>query len=69
MKVSFEADLVVAFAGGAVRNGVGAFFLGNADLFLGDQRPGDTGAEQVAVLINGAAFEHGPEEIFHEFLA
>src|SRR5690606_7260594 len=40
-----EAHLVVAFSGGAVGDGIGAYLLGDLDLPLGDQRPGDGGTE------------------------
>ena len=43
----FEADLVIALAGRAVRDGVGAGLGGDLDQVLGDQRAGDRGAEQV----------------------
>ena len=35
-----EADLIVALAGAAVGDRVGAFEQGNLDLVLGGQRPG-----------------------------
>jgi hypothetical protein len=47
-----EADLVVALAGGAMGDGVGADFLGDLDEALGDQRPGDRGAEQIDALVD-----------------
>ena len=39
--VEFEADLVVAFAGRAVRDGVGFFLLGDFHHTLGDERARD----------------------------
>ena len=42
-----EAHLVVALAGRAVTDGVGADLARDLDLLLGDQRPRDRGAEQV----------------------
>ena len=64
-----EADLVVALAGRAVGDGVGAGFLRDLDQVLGDQRPGDRGAEQIEALIEGVGAEHREDEIGDEFLA
>ncbi len=36
---------------------------------LGDQRPGDRGAEQVDALVERVGAEHRKDEILHEFLA
>ncbi len=47
-----EAHLVVALAGGAVDDRVGADLFGDLDLLLGDQRPGDGGAEQIVALVD-----------------
>ncbi|MNL16185.1 hypothetical protein D3C87_1372140 [compost metagenome] len=65
----FEPDLVIALAGGAMGNGVGAGFLGDFDETLGDQRAGDGGAEQILAFINRIGAEHGEDEVAHEFLA
>ncbi len=65
----FEAHLVVALAGGAVRDGVGAGLVGDLDQALGDQRPRDRGAEQVFAFVHGVGAEHREDEIAHEFLA
>ena len=64
-----EAHLVVALAGGAVGDGVGSLLAGDLDLPLGDQRPGDGGAEQVGVLVDGAGAQHRKDEVAHELLA
>ena len=64
-----EADLVVALAGGAVGDGVGADLLGDLDLLLGDQRPGDRGAEQVLALVLGVGPEHREDVVAHELVA
>jgi len=64
-----EAHLVVALAGGAMGDRIGAHLLGNLDLFLGDQRPGDGGAQQIDTLIDGVGPEHGKDEVADEFLA
>ena len=64
-----EAHLVIALARGAMGHGVGAGRLGDLDLPLGDQRPGDRGAEQIDALVERVRPEHGEDEIAHEFLA
>ena len=64
-----ETHLVVAFAGGAVGNGVGAGFVGNFDQALGDQRTGDGSTQQVLALVDGVGAEHREHEITHEFFA
>ena len=52
-----------------MRHRVGADLFGDLDLPLGDQRPGDGGAEQVLALVKRVGPEHGEDEIAHEFLA
>ena len=47
-----EAHLVVALAGGAVGDRVGAFRARDLHLGLGDERPRDRGAEQVGALVD-----------------
>jgi hypothetical protein len=47
----FEPDLVVALAGRAVADGIGAGLGRDLDQTLGDQRPRDGGAEQVEPLV------------------
>ncbi len=64
-----EAHLVVALAGGAVGDGVGADLAGDLDLALRDQRPGDRGAEQVDPLVERVGAEHRHHEVLHEDLA
>ncbi len=64
-----EADLVVAFAGGSVGDGVGTFGVGDIDLVLGDEGAGDGGAEEVLGFVDGAGFEHGEAVLLGEFLA
>ena len=65
----FEAYLVVAFAGGAVGDGVGAFLGGDLHLGLGNQRPGDRGAEEITTLVDGVGAEHRENEVAGELLA
>ncbi len=64
-----EANLVVALAGRAVRDGVGAGLFGDFDQVLGDQRAGNRGAEQIDAFIDGIGAEHRENEIAHEFFA
>ena len=64
-----EADLVVALAGRAVADRVGADHLGDLDLALGDQRPRDRRAEQIQPLVQRIGAHHREDVIPHEFLA
>ena len=50
-------------------DGVGPFDLGDLHLPLGDQRPGDGGAEQVVPLVDGVGAEHREDEVADELLA
>jgi hypothetical protein len=52
-----------------VRDRIGAGFLRDLDEALGDQRPGDRGAEQILALIHRVGAEHREDEIAHELLA
>jgi hypothetical protein len=65
----FEADLVVAFAGGAVGEGVAVFSAGDVDHAFGDDGAGDAGAEEVLAFIDGSGLEHGEDEVAGEFFA
>jgi hypothetical protein len=53
-----KANLVIALAGRAMGNRIGAGFFGDLDQPLGDQRTGNRGAEQVDAFINGIGSEH-----------
>ena len=64
-----EAHLVVALAGGAVGDGIGADFLRDLDLLLGDERPRDGGAEQILALVKRVGAEHRKHVVADEFLA
>ena len=64
-----EAHLVVALARRAMGDGIGAGRLGDLDQALGDQRPGDRGAEQIDALVERVGPEHREDEIAHELLA
>ena len=46
-----------------------ADFVGDLDLALGDQRPGNRGAEQIRALVQRVGAEHREDEIADEFLA
>ena len=63
-----EADLVVALAGGAVADRVGADLARDLDLALGDQRPGDRGAEQILALVERVGAEHREDVVADELL-
>lgn len=65
----FEAHLIVAFAGRAMRDRLGAGQVGDLDHPLRDQRPGDRGAEQIFALVHGVGAEHRKDVIAHELLA
>lgn len=65
----FEADLVVAFTGGTVGDGVGVFAEGDFDHAFGDAGSGDGGAEEVLAFVDGTGLEHGEDVIAGEFLA
>ena len=45
---------------------VGLLGVGHFHLVLGDQRPGDAGAQQVAVLVDRPGLEHRPEVVLDE---
>ena len=64
-----EADLVVALAGAAVGDRVGALALGDLDEELRDQRPGERGRERVGALVQRVGLEVRPHEVGHEPLA
>ena len=61
-----EAHLVVALAGRAVGDGVGADLLRDFDLALGDQGPGDGRAQEVGALVERVGPEHGEDVVTHE---
>ena len=69
MRGDVEADLVVALAGAAVGDGVGAFLVGDLDEELGDQRPGHGRRERVDALVEGAGLDVRPAEVADESVA
>ena len=64
-----EADLVVALAGAAVGDRVGAFLVGDLDQQLGDHRSGHGRGQRVDALVQGAGLDVRPAEVTHEPLA
>ena len=64
-----EPHLVVALAGRAVGDGVGADLARDLDQALGDQRPGDRSAEQIKALVLRVGAEHREHVVAHELLA
>ncbi len=50
-------------------HGIGAHLLRDLDLFLGDQRARDRGAQQIDALVQRIGAEHGEDIVAHEFLA
>ena len=63
----FKADLVVALACSAVSDGIGAFFLGDFDEFLGNKGPSEGRAQEVFAFIDSTGFDRRPNVLFHEF--
>ncbi len=64
-----EADLVVALARRAVADRVGPDGAGNLDLLLGDERPGDRGAEQILPLVQRIGAHHREDIVADELVA
>ena len=65
----FEAHLIVALAGRAVRDRIGADYLGDLDLLLGDERARDRGTQQILALVERVGTEHRKDIVADEFLA
>ena len=65
----FEAHLIIALAGRAMGDRIGAHFVRDLDQPLGDQRPRDRGAKQILTLILRVGAEHREHVVAHEFLA
>ncbi len=59
LDAELEADLVVALAGCAVADGRSAFFAGDLDKLLGDQRTCHGCAEKIFVLVDGVCLDAG----------
>ncbi|MPM42215.1 hypothetical protein SDC9_88878 [bioreactor metagenome] len=62
-----KAHLIVALAGTAVGNGVGALFEGNFRDMLGDDGAGKGGSKEV-VLVAGTCLQRGDYVGIHEFV-
>src|SRR6267378_6237093 len=65
----FETDLIVALAGAAVREAVGAELQRNFRLALGDDGPRHGSTEEIGVFVDRAGAERRPNVIAHKFLA
>lgn len=63
-----KANLVVALSCAAVRKDLTVILLGDADLSACNDRPGQRGAEQVAVLVDGIALGGTEDQLLDEFL-
>ena len=62
-----EPDLVVALAGAAVADGVGALLLGDIHQALGDDGTGKGGAQQI-VLVLGTHHHRGDDHVVHHLV-
>jgi hypothetical protein len=62
-----KAHLIIALAGGAVADGIGAFQSGDFHLALGYQGPGNGCAQKVLPLIDGIGAKHGKDEVVDKF--
>lgn len=52
-----------------MRHILGSLPLRNLHLFAGDAGPGQRGAQEVAVLVQCAGLDGGPDELLHKLLA
>ena len=64
-----EADLVVALAGAAVRDGVAAVLAGGVHQVLDDQRPADRRHQRVAVHVERVGLDGGQAVFVGELVA
>ena len=64
-----EAHLVVALAGAAVGDGLGADLLRERHVMRGHRGAGHRRAEEVGARVDGAGAQRGEHEVAHEFLA
>ena len=49
-------------------DGVGLFLSGDFHHALGDERPGDAGAEEILAFVDRAGVDDGIDEVAREFL-
>lgn len=63
-----ESDLVIALAGAAVAENLAVVLLGSLDLGAGNDGAGQTGSEEVSVLVDGIALDGGEDELVDELL-
>ena len=64
-----ETDLIVAFAGAAVRDGIGAEFFGELHLALREKRARERCAQKIFMFVHGSGAQRGPDVTGDEFLA
>ena len=64
-----DANLVVALAGAAVGDGLGAVFNGNLGEAAGDEGAAQGGGQGILTLVNGAGPERRPQELADQRLA
>ncbi len=64
-----EADLIVALAGAAVRDGDGVVFAGGIDHQLGDERPAQRRGQRIFALVERAGHQGGKDETIDEQIA
>ena len=62
----FETDLIIAFAGGPVGDGVGSVLDRGADHAFGDTGTGDGGAEEILAFVDRASLDHGEDVVGRE---
>ena len=62
-----KPHLVVALAGAAVGDGVGPLSLGDLHQLLADDGPGEGGAQQI-LLVAGAHFQRGDDDVVHHLV-
>ena len=68
VSAELETHLVIALAGCAMGDGVGAGLFGNFHQALGDQRSRDGRAEQILALVDGIGAKHRKDKVARELL-